>query len=122
MDPQTNPIIPGNTPTPSTLPNQEIPRTEPETVSLPPSEPKSSGPIIGIIVVILLLVGGAFYVWQTKLSNQTPPPLPETDQATAALETVGTSTEPNDIEADLINTDLEGLDLDLGALLIETTQ
>ncbi len=124
MDPQTNPIIPGNTQTPPPMPaNKETPRIEPETISLPPSESKSSGPIIGIIVVILLLVGGALYVWKTKLADQfIPTPLPTTDAATSAFETVGTSTEPSDIETDLINTDLDDLDLDLGALLIESTR
>lgn len=125
MDPQTNPIVPGNitNPAPATPPNEPSLRIEPETVSLPPNDSKSSGPIFGIIIVILLLIGGAIYVWQTKLANQIQPaPLPVSDQATTEFENVGTSTEPSDIEADLINTDLDNLNLDLGALLIESTQ
>lgn len=59
---------------------------------------KSFGPLIGIIVIILLLVIGAFYVWGGKLSEEEA--LPEAQEVSA-------------IESDLAETDLE---IDLSGL------
>lgn len=57
---------------------------------------KSVGPVIGIIVIIVVLVVGAFYVWGGKLSSNEPAPLTTTDEV-------------SDIQADLDG----GTDLDI---------
>lgn len=43
-------------------------------------EKKSFGPIIGIVVIIAVLVVGAFYVWGGKLSDSSQAPLTPTDE------------------------------------------
>ena len=62
---------------------------------------KSLGPIIGIVVIIAVLVVGAFYIWGGKISNDgasEPTPLTATDEV-------------SDIQADL--TDTSDLNIDL---------
>jgi len=70
----------------------------------PSVEKKSFGPIIGIIVIIIVLVIGAFYVWGGKLSNSSSEaaPLTPTDSV-------------SDIQADLnsggtLNVDLSDIE------------
>lgn len=79
---------------------------------------KSTGPVVGIIIVITLLVIGALYVWQTKLPKEPADETLTPDAATQALEQQSTSTEPDAIEQDLLNTDLE-LNAGMESLLIE---
>ena len=64
------------------------------------NESRSSGPVIGIVIVILLLVAGALYAWKMRetVTESALPPIPEVDVVTEELETVGTSTESADIE------------------------
>jgi hypothetical protein len=62
------------------------------------AEKKSFGPLIGIVVIIIVLVVGAFYIWGGKLSSSEPAPLTTTDEV-------------SDIQADLdggadVNVDL----------------
>lgn len=121
MDPQVNPAQTTENSTPAFIPSEPVTPTE-QTFPPHQNETKSSGPIVGIIVVVLLLVGGALYVW--KMKQVEPLPVDTTplvsDQVTKDLETIGTSTNPDDIENDLMNTNFDSLDLDLDALLIES--
>lgn len=66
---------------------------------------RSVGPMVGIIVIILVLVVGAFYIWGGKLSSGDATPLTATDEVT-------------DIQADLnggsnLNIDLSDIDKNL---------
>lgn len=81
---------------------------------------ESHGALIGsIIIVIVLLVGGAFLIRATKLNyeqaqknaelqNQIDNP---TDSATEALQTQGSTDDVDSIEADLNNTQLDAISL-----------
>jgi hypothetical protein len=90
---------------------------EPQQTQVPPQAPiettpkKSIGPIVGIIVIILLLVLGALYVWGGKLSkNEAPKATIENTGASAEL---SNSDEVDALESDLANTDL---DIDLSGI------
>ena len=41
---------------------------------------RSIGPIIGIVVIIAVLVVGAFYFWGNKLNSSQPAPLTTSDE------------------------------------------
>ncbi len=62
-------------------PNQNQP------VQSAPSEKKSFGPLVGIIVIAIALVLGAFYVWGGKLSSTE-----ETAATSTASDVMATST------------------------------
>ncbi len=55
---------------------------------------KSFGPLIGVIIIIVVLLLGAFYIWGGKLSN-------DTDVVSDELTPVSTSDEVSAIESDL---------------------
>ena len=84
------------------------------------SENKPTGPIIGAVIIILVLIVGALYFWGAKLNkedNKTPEDiLSAEDQTLNQLETQSTSTEINAIENDLNATVLNGLDADLQSI------
>jgi hypothetical protein len=70
----------------------------------PVQEKRSIGPIVGIIVIIAVLIVGAFYVWGGKLSSSEPGPLTSTDEV-------------SDIQSDLdagIDVDIDLSDIDAG--------
>ncbi|MGB2580313.1 MAG: hypothetical protein WBC83_01310 [Minisyncoccia bacterium] len=82
-----------------------------------PAEKKSTGAIISIIIIVLVLAYGAFY-----FSKQVPLPagneglVPseiQVDQAISSLSKQGTSTDLADIQKDLEATDFSGLDAGL---------
>ncbi|OHA27108.1 MAG: hypothetical protein A3D52_02245 [Candidatus Taylorbacteria bacterium RIFCSPHIGHO2_02_FULL_44_36] len=81
------------------------------------SENRPAGPVIGAVIIILILVVGALYFWGAKLNkeaNQTPEDILNTeDQTLNQLQTQGTTTDIDDINADLNATDLNNLDADL---------
>jgi len=63
---------------------------------------RSVGPIVGIVVIIAVLIVGAFYVWGGKLSSSEPAPLTPTDEV-------------SDIQADLnAGADVDLSDIDAG--------
>jgi len=55
-----------------------------------PAAPKSAGPVVGIIIIIVVLVIGALYFWGDQLNKQTPQtqeiPIGALDQATTSLQ------------------------------------
>jgi len=78
---------------------------------MPPQDPmaeaskKSIGPIVGIIVIIILLVLGALYVWGGKLSKAEPAAAPAAALESAPAE-LSNSDDVGALESDLMNTDL----------------
>jgi cytoskeletal protein RodZ len=97
------------------------------------AENKSSGALIGTIIVIVILVVGGFYLWNTrvqpKIEEKTVPPTEQplgqqttedqasnADPATTALAAQSSSDETASIEADLNATDLNNMDTELQAI------
>jgi hypothetical protein len=84
---------------------------------------KSTGPIIGIAIIIVIIIFGGLYYWGAQLtgkdgSEETEKPTAEEiesaeDTAVSELETQSNSDEISAIEEDLNATDLEGLDAEL---------
>ncbi|KKR70090.1 MAG: hypothetical protein UU13_C0014G0016 [Candidatus Nomurabacteria bacterium GW2011_GWB1_40_7] len=73
-------------------------------------EKKSNGALIGLIIIIIILIVGGIYVWQTNKTKENPPQLlPETV-------TTGDSDELNVLEQDLnaadtnVGVDVNGID------------
>jgi len=63
------------------------------TINQPaPSEKKSFGPLVGIIVIIIALALGALYVWGGKLSSTDEAPATDTTASTTTSADTGTST------------------------------
>lgn len=80
-------------------------------------EKKSTGAIISIIIIVLVLVYGAFYFSkQVPLptgSEELAPSEVQADQTISSLSKQGTSTDLADIQKDLEATDFSGLDAGL---------
>lgn len=73
-----------------------------------------TGPMIGIIIVVIVLILVGLYFWGERLrSGDTE------DSATSALQEPSVSDELGSIEADLGATVIEGLDSDFEAALVE---
>lgn len=110
---QTNPA-PNTSPAPAPMGNMG---------GMGGGEEKSTGALIGSIIVIVILIIGGLYLWNSKMQEQrmmedgTMMDKGDTmmmeDTATADLEAQGTSDEVSDIEADLNTTNLEGLDAEM---------
>jgi len=106
------PIVP---PTPQPVAPQPMPQPTPTMMPEMPKEHTPWGPIIGVIVILILLVAAAIYVWGQKLNNdekQSPitPAAPvsqiQNTQPAAAAEPVD---ELTSLEVDL-DASVEGLD------------
>lgn len=107
------------------MPNENVnPMATPEKTSL-------LGPIIAVLIVILVLVLGGLYMWQSTMLEEpiVLPPVerptaeennePESNNAEAdvqVLETVSTSNSIEAIEADIESTNLDTLDAELTAI------
>jgi hypothetical protein len=73
----------------------------------------SQGPVVGIIVVIIVLIFGAFYFF-TRLSSMNAPELPP--EATTTADTfapTSTSDDPAMIQNDLDAEDFESIDAEM---------
>ncbi len=70
----------------------------------------SSGPLIGIVIIVIVLVIGALYFWGASLNKKTTPS-PETIDVPLSV-----SDELGDISADLDATVISGIDADIGAI------
>ncbi len=60
-------------------------------------EKKSNGALVGVVIIIIVLLVGAVYVWQTQIS-ESPTLTPETAQEERDL---------NSLEQELQNTSIE---------------
>lgn len=107
-----------------------------ETAPVQPETGKSalasSGPIIGIVVLVIALLLGALYLWSSMLVPATTEPVveetpvttepeeaPVLDPKTEAYGNTSASDEMTAIEADVESTDLEGLDAEMTAMEAE---
>ena len=114
--------------TPSNNPNSQMNQTPtPSGMSQTPPTPApskgGSGPLIGIIVIVLVLIAGAFYLWMDSRqmpSDVSPYGMNEKegviDAITAALGQVGSSDTASAIEADLSATDTGDLNAELSTV------
>ncbi len=130
MDPENtnNPIggdTPQNTP-PQSVPTPAPADPTPQMSGAMSGEPtvndsKSTGPIIGSIIIVVIIILGGLYFWGQQLTNKdlelTGPDANEIaaqeDSVLNDLSAQGTSDELADIENDLDTTDLDGLDDEL---------
>ncbi len=65
---------------------------------------KSSGALVGAIIIVLILIIGGIYLWKTGMPERTPE-VPQTEMQ-------GTATEA-ELETELNSMDLESLDQDI---------
>jgi hypothetical protein len=81
---------------------------------------ETKGPMVGIIVIIILLVIGGIYLWQSRTApeviNITST---STDPTTQQLGSQSTSVNLEDIEADVNNTNFDDLDAELDEIETE---
>jgi len=104
-------------------PIQETPQEEiPSTLQNNEPEKSTSGPLIGVAIIIIVLIAGGIYFWSTTVDRDELPTsqsVTETDAVVNRLNSQGTSDEIVDIEADLNTTELDSLDSDISDLLNE---
>lgn len=75
---------------------------------------ETKGPMVGIAIIIILLIIGGIYLWQSRTSPETINiTSTSTDQTTRELGTQSTSVNLDDIEADVEATELDNLDAEL---------
>lgn len=73
----------------------------------------SVGPTIGSVIVILIIIIGGFYFWNSIINKNVTEDVNEQtqgDEQTMQLEAQSDSTEINDIEKDLMDTNLDNLE------------
>ena len=67
------------------MPPSNPPPFDPTDHLLPPAQKSSVGPVVGIIIIVALLIIGAFYFWGAFLNAQNPedvlPLIPGDDSA-----------------------------------------
>jgi len=69
---------------------------------------KSNGALVGIIIIVIILILGGIYMWNSKKANEAVPvnsELNETENGAAVIQA----------DLELIGTDLEGADTDVSA-------
>lgn len=54
------------------MPPSNQPIFDPTDHLLPPAHTSSVGPVAGIVIIVLLLIIGAFYFWGAHLNAQNP--------------------------------------------------
>lgn len=108
------PVVPPPAPvTPPPAPEPLVPPVPPITPIMPPQQPehKSFGPIVGVIIILILLVAAAIYVWGQKLNNdartETVTPITQQQTQTAPVEPQGDEFTGLEASADA---SVEGLD------------
>lgn len=80
---------------------------ENENLNITPNQTKSDlGPIIGAIIIIIILIAGAWYFIGNRIEKISESEIP-TDENSAIEITTGTSTELEDIQTDLENINVD---------------
>lgn len=64
-----------------------------------PTEKKSHGALIGSIIVIIIIIIGGIYVWQSKVKTLEEQPTPVNQVATETVKTNETATDLNDLNS-----------------------
>ena len=82
----------------------------PENPNTPTENGSSIGPIVGTIVILLIIVLGAFYFWGERKSST-----PNVDNTVQDIKMQDKSDDTSSIEADLQSTDVESVDAQLNA-------
>ncbi|MSU73869.1 hypothetical protein EXS56_01885 [Candidatus Kaiserbacteria bacterium] len=54
------------------MPPSNQPPFDPTDHLLPPAQKSPAGPVVGIIIIVVLLIIGAFYFWGAHLNAQNP--------------------------------------------------
>lgn len=81
---------------------------------MPPTNENSTGPVIAIVIVLLMVILGGFYFWGQR-SNQAQEQMQATatenpDAAVQTIETQSSSDSVTSINQDLDQTNVENLD------------
>ncbi|MEK7514233.1 MAG: hypothetical protein AAB587_00180 [Patescibacteria group bacterium] len=84
-------------------------------IPTPTSKP-SMGAFIGIIIIILVIVFGAFYFWGKMVEEKSGSGAQTADTSVEMLNKQSSSDEVTSIEADLNATDIGNLDKELGSV------
>lgn len=80
-----------------------------QTPNLEVHEKNSMGPLIGSIIVIIILVIGAIYVWGNKINQEVAP---EGGVTESELTPLSTNDDISSLETDLINTPDVNIDVE----------
>lgn len=83
-----------------------------------PVEPKSTGPVIGIVIIILIIVLGGLYFWGQRADQNI---MEETQNAELEM-TQSESDDLTSIEADLNSADFDGLGAEVEVIEAENAQ
>ncbi len=99
------------------MPEQTIPAAQPP---MPESTHSSSGPMIGIAIIVGLLAFGGYYFYTTQLPQPIETtPTPTTSEAAASSEAwqapSGTSDDTAALQAELDATDMKAFDAEMNA-------
>jgi uncharacterized protein HemX len=109
MDETTPPNLPTETP------EQPSPQTKQERTQY--------GAIAGIVIIVLILALGGYYIWATQIRNGSVGPETEnpadSDEALTELESQSNSDSLSTIEGDLEGTDIDAIDRDLAEIEAE---
>jgi hypothetical protein len=92
----------------NTQPVEQVNNTTPSYQSSPTSE-KKIGPIVGILVLVLVLVAAAIYLFGNRATSDVAAPEDTSAASTEVQPVTNNSDEVNDLETDL-NASVYGLD------------
>lgn len=101
MDPQNTPVAPTSAPTPM---NTGVPPKMPEMK--PDQKGGSIGPIIGIVIIIAVLALGGIYYWVTQMQKLGVSTEEIVTPTTTTTTTTTANDDPNAIEDDLNQTNI----------------
>lgn len=108
------------------VPREALSTDLPPVPELEAPQTKSTGAIIGSIIIIIVLIIGGLYLWgkqivekETQDTLTSEQILSETDTTIDSLKNQGTSSKISDIETDLNSTDLNNLDKELQNIEVE---
>lgn len=95
--------------------NQNTPTPTPITPSVEPKKPSSFGGTIAIVLILVLVVVGALYLWGERIAKAPASP----EEQIETLQEQSSSTEPAAIQADLEAQSPEDFEAELDAAFTE---